>query len=521
MLPPATTPEMPQLCFRVRCWGVRMLRKCIAALLTLLMVGFGQPGVANDLNVSMTLSPNSWQGRLHSNGSLDFTFSGAATRAYSNCQSLLPSLRNRLKVDAEVAGQSTTLELRFDGALVSVNSSSITCRVSYSGFDYQAQRLLPVKLSLSVDGQVRHSKDYVYQSYMMRVPTPSILSPTRGQEISGQFSILLDEPSDLAPYLGLSVEVCKEACTNANGRIVLDSLNDLTKTRTRPKQLFDGGSIWWVSDREIRVNAAKLKGLHTFKINRMYATNCWLGFFSQDSCSMSIWSGTSFTSEVAVNIASSPLNDPAKRWNVGDFAQLSGSEVKVSRTSTCEGDYGFIKCAVGVESAPRIAGTIGLSMFWAADNQKPKLHKKFTLDVGNDFEDFYFNPKVSDSVKKLRFYFVWDGETLTKTKPQEIPVQKAQPVNVWKISVSAPRNIRWGQTMSVSVSSNPALNGSCDYFIGTNLMASSRLTKGKSSARFEALFQGAPGSAKTFSVTATCKSGSRSGAGYAWVNGFR
>jgi hypothetical protein len=227
------------------------------------------------------------------------------------------------------------------------------------------------------------------------------------------------------------------------------------------------------------------------------------------------------TSELIVNIAPSSLNDPSKAWKIGDFAKLSSSEVKVSTTSRCDGDYGFIKCGGGVKSEPRIGGTIGLSMFWAADNQKPKLHKKFTLDVGDDFESFYFNPKVSASVKKLKFFFVWDGQTLAKTKPQEISVQKAQPVNVWKISVSAPKNIRWGQTMSVSASTNPALSGTCDYFIGYNLMASSRLTKGRSSAKFEALFQGELGSAKTFSVTASCKSGNRRGSGIALVNGFR
>jgi hypothetical protein len=75
--------------------------------------------------------------------------------------------------------------------------------------------------------------------------------------------------------------------------------------------------------------------------------------------------------------------------------------------------------------------------------------------------------------------------------------------------------------MTFSVNANPALSGTCQYYIGYNPVAQATLKNGKSQATFEALFQAEVGSGKTFTVTASCRSGGRYGTGVVAVNGYR
>ena len=405
-----------------------MKRSITSCLLTVCLVaGLGLPTFANDLSVSVSLPSSAWQGRLHANGVLNATFSGSATTSFSNCQSLFSSVRARFEVTAEIGGQSSKLRFFDTAEPVSVSTSSITCRISYFGLDVKMGQITPSKLITSVDGQPQGSLDVIFQPFGLEPSQPAVLNLTRGQEVSAPFTIQLDEPSNTAPYTGLIVKICKDACTPDSKGYWLDYIDDSSKLRVREKQtLVGGGNVKLEGNSSIQVNAPSLSGMHTIQIIRHYAASCSLGAYEESRCSRSIWDSKKYSTEIVLNIKSSKYSNPAARYRVSDLSNMAKEGILVTQTSSCEGDYGFIECFVGITSEPLALGKMRLSMYWALDSQKPKLHKNFDLALGTS-NRFYFNPKISKSSKTIKIFFVWDGSSLSRTKSQNIKIVRPSP----------------------------------------------------------------------------------------------
>ena len=90
------------------------------------------------------------------------------------------------------------------------------------------------------------------------------------------------------------------------------------------------------------------------------------------------------------------------------------------------------------------------------------------------------------------------------------------------VSVSVPSTVRWGQSFTISITSNKSGNGSCRILLNNlSTVANIKLTKGKGSAKAKIVWAGPVGSSTRLGLFAYCNVGGVSITGYGYAAGIR
>jgi hypothetical protein len=499
-----------------------MLRTVQALLLSLCIAFAGVMPAAASQDFQVSIQKVGSNGRITTDGArVEVTFSGTATTKYSSCDKLYAELGSRLKFELTVDSETFGIYVYETGSKVlSVTPTALKCAIHLSPripTDRLYEKVMPGTLSALVDDVVSGDLAVGYQRNGLYAPAPEILNPLRGATVPLEFDVDLDAVSDLSPYKALSFNVCpieEESCSATKVLQGMSAGDEITLGQV--VELEDYVFAKAISPTKIRVILAKA-GHFTISVSRTYEYPNFNTYKVEN--------------EVLVSAKGSGFEDPTRVLTPAELAPF-----KVSGFVSCDGNSGSgsgevapggtARCALTVNAKPAIAGRLAGTLYVGYNGAKPTAFKALTGQINSDVT-FAVTASKAASAQYIRVYFVPAGLQLDLTQFATIEIVRPiveDPKKKLTLRVSGKSTVAWGEVFTVKVSSTPAVSGTCKFytFYGVRqLAATAKLSAGSSSAKIKALFSGAIGTRTTFSVTAVCTSGIRTGTGYLIVNGYR
>lgn len=493
----------------------------IFVTLCLVVAGVTPVSASQDLQVSIQKVGSN--GRITTDGArIEVTFSGSATTKYSSCDKLYADLNSRLEFQMTLESETFGVYVYETGSKVlGVTPTSLRCELSVSPripTDRLYDKVMPGSLIVRVDGETSGQINIGYLRNGLYAPAPEIRTPLRGATVPLEFDLELDEISDLSPYKALRMNVCEvseDSCSPSEH--LVHGASDghqiaLGETVEISEYVFAKAE----SATKIHLIMAKA-GQFTIALSRTYEYPNFNTY--------------SVENEVLIVATGSGFDDPnrvltpseLRPFRVGGYVYCDGN---AGAGSGEVAPGGTAECALRINAKPAISGRLAGTLYVGYNGAKPTVFKPLTGQINSDVT-FAVTASKAASAQYIRVYFVPTGAQLDLTRFATIEIFRPiveDPKKKLALNFSGKSTVAWGEVFTVKVTSNPKVSGTCKFytFYGVRqLAATSKLNAGSASAKIKALFTGAIGTRNSFSITAVCTSGVRTGTAYLSVIGYR